>query len=279
MYKYNPEILHYLISFKCNQKCTKCSHWKFEYKEELLDVETFLRNLSILKSLREICIVGGEPLLYRNKILKILKFVSKDVRIVIVTNGVLLTEKLISEIFQYNVHIVISIDTMDRDFWKFVRGTNSFDKVFSNLEFAQRILPPEKLSIQSVLSEETKFHVTEVAKYASKLGIYHSIQPYIQEGFEGKWTPINLKNENLETDFERCYSTGRNLSIMPNGDVFTCFQQSEIEGCKRPLGNLKNESLDRILSSNYTEHVLQMMHQCHLPCKVLKCNQMRNYDA
>jgi MoaA/NifB/PqqE/SkfB family radical SAM enzyme len=280
MYKYNPKVLHYLISFECNQKCSKCSHWKFKYYEEkLLDIELFIKNLPLLKLLSEICIVGGEPLISKNKILKILDSVPPNVKTVIVTNGVLLNKNLIRDFSKYNMHFVVSIDTLDRDFWNFVRGSDSFDKVINNVEYARKALNPDKLSIQSVLSEETKSHVSEVANYAKKLGVYHSIQPYITEGFEGSWTPIKLENQNLGKSFEKCYSTGRNLSIMPNGDVFTCFQQSKIEDCEKPLGNLKYETLDRILSSNYTEQVMKKMYICNLSCKVLKCNQIGDCNA
>lgn len=230
MYKYNPKVLHYLISFECNQKCSKCSHWKFKYYEELLDIELFIKNLPMLKLLSEICIVGGEPLISKNKILKILSSISPNVRTVIVTNGVLLNKNLIRYFSKYNVHFVVSIDTLERDFWNFVRGSDSFDKVINNVEYARRILSPEKLSIQSVLSEETKSHVSEVAKYAKKLGVYHSIQPYILEGFKGSWTPIKLENESLEKNFEKCYSAGRNLSIMPKGGCIYLFSTKRDSG-------------------------------------------------
>jgi len=77
-----------------------------------------------------LCIVGGEPLLFKNEIYEILHGISNtNIRTVIITNGVLMDKGFIDYISDYNSHIVTSIDTVDREFWKFVRGANSYDVV------------------------------------------------------------------------------------------------------------------------------------------------------
>jgi len=183
-------------------------------------------------------------------------------------------QSFIDQIKDFNIHLVVSIDTIDREFWKFVRGSDSFDLVFRNLDYAIRTLQPSQLSIQSVLAEETKGHVIQVGEFANSHNIYHSIQNYIQEGFEGHWTPIVTPTENNSPEDESsCYAAGRNISIMPNGDVYTCFQQSWIQGCEKPIGNLNANALDGMLSSQYTADVLSRMELCNKSCKVLKCNQ------
>ncbi len=160
---------------------------------------------------------------------------------------------------------------MDKKFWKFVRGVNSYDVVIKNLEYAINILDPTQISIQSVLSQETQPYLKEVAEYASTKNIYHSIQDYIKEGFEGSWTEIKKNNAFLSNQ-QTCFAADRNLSIVQNGDVYTCFQQTWIKGCNKPLGNLHTQEMPTILSSNYASLVSKKMKLCNLSCKVLKCN-------
>ncbi|MFW6015935.1 MAG: SPASM domain-containing protein, partial [bacterium] len=82
------------------------------------------------------------------------------------------------------------------------------------------------------------------------------------------------KQQTSEIINKQCYAAGKNLSVMPNGDVFTCFQQELIPGCQKAIGSLKNDNLDELIRSDYIMKILEKMQECDLPCKVLKCNQM-----
>jgi len=260
-------------TIQCNQRCTKCSHWKYKDKADRLPTKKIIDAILNIPTAIELCIVGGEPLLFKSEIYEILKGISEtDIRTIIITNGVPMDAVFIDTIAEYNIHVVVSIDTMDREFWKFVRGTNSYDKVFKNLEYAHEKLSSAELSVQSVLSKETKPHMEAVSKYAKSKNIYHSIQDYISEGFEGHWTPLENKIVSIPDTSQQCYAADRNLSIMQNGDVFTCFQQNWISECQSPLGNLNQQNMDEILNSDYAEKVSSKMRVCNLPCKVLKCN-------
>ncbi len=125
---------------------------------------TYDLNFVSISTATELCIVGGEPLLFKTEIYEILQGISNtDIRTVIITNGVSIDKEFINTVSKYNIHIVVSIDTMDKEFWKFVRGTNSKEKVLKNFEYATTILTPAQISIQSVLSKETQPHIAEVA--------------------------------------------------------------------------------------------------------------------
>lgn len=260
-------------TIECNQRCTKCSHWKYKDKAERLSTQKVINAILSIPTVKELCIVGGEPLLFKEEIYEILEGISEsDVRTVIVTNGVPMDKDFIEKVSKYNIHLVVSIDTMDDEFWKFVRGANSKDKVLGNFEYARTQLTPAQISIQSVLSEETEPHIDSVSLYAQSNGVYHSIQDFVTEGFEGSWTPLKRKKAFVPDSEQQCYSADRNLSIVQNGDVFTCFQQSWINGCEKPLGNLNDSDINKILSSSYAIDVSAKMRLCNLPCKVLKCN-------
>ena len=270
---YQPTNIYYMNTIECNQKCTKCSHWKYKDKADRLPTEKFVRAILNIPSAQELCIVGGEPLLFKNEIYEILEGISKtNIRTVIITNGVPMDEEFIRVVSRYNIHIVVSIDTMEVEFWKYVRGANSRDKVFSNFEYATTQLTPAQISIQSVLSKETAPHMEAVSEYAKSKNVFHSVQDYISEGFEGSWTALENKKAFVPDTEQQCYAAGRNLSVIQNGDVHTCFKQSWIKGCEKPLGNLNSQSMDEILASSYSLNVSEKMKVCNLPCKVLKCN-------
>jgi MoaA/NifB/PqqE/SkfB family radical SAM enzyme len=202
-------------------------------------------------------------------ILEIIKEISSDIKTTIITNGVLADKEFIDNIKGTNTHIVFSIDTIDRDFWTFVRGQDTYSRVFENFYYALDNLNPCQLSVQSVLSKETSQHVKEVGKWLANLGIYHSIQYYISNGFGGTWTEIINKTIESNTN---CIAYRYNMSIVPNGDVFTCFQQQLISDCQKPLGNIMKDSFSDIVGTRYFQSVIDRMKMCCLPCKVLKCN-------
>ncbi len=262
-----PTNVFYMIDKKCNEKCSKCDHWQSKSIKDVnsCDVATFV---SRLPNVKELCIVGGEPLLYKNDILHIIEILPY-IRIVIITNGVLADEAFLKSISHKNIHIVFSIDTIDKTFWEFVRGTKSYQKVMNNFYNALRILHKEQISVQSVLSKQTQDHIKNVEKMCKNYGIYHSIQDYIAE-FNGKWDKVNIP-QNIKADTS-CKAYISNLSIFPNGDIYTCFQQNLIANCQKPIGNIF-QTPQEILQNPYMQFVLNQMQKCSFSCKVLKCNQ------
>ena len=271
-----PTHLYYLISLACNERCTKCHHWAVRPPPKPIDAGLIADAVNSMPWLEEFCIVGGEPLLFRERIIHILKSIADHpCRTVLITNGVLLDSAFVALVAQLNIHIVVSIDTVDREHWQFVRGRDTWEQVMNNLRQARKQLRADQLSVQSVLAQETKDHLAGVRLLCEELGIHHSIQDYMTEGFNGEWTAMPSAEKKIP-DHEPCHAAGRNLSIMPNGDVFTCFQQSWIPNCQSPLGNLRAVPMPQMLSSDYMDSVQAAMSRCNQPCKVLKCNQKNN---
>ena len=273
MKSFSPTNLYYLISFACNERCTKCHHWAIRPAFTPLDSSLVAQAINSLPDLTEFCIVGGEPLLFRDRIISLLTAIKNHpCRTVLITNGVLMDAAFIDRISRLKIHIVVSIDTVDRKHWQFVRGRDTMDTVLGNLRYARNVLRPDQLSIQSVLAQETKKYLADVRALADELGVYHSIQDYMAEGFGGEWTAMPAHEKRVPEN-EICHAAGRNLSVLPNGDVFTCFQQSWMPGCQKPLGNLTRDQIAGMISNEYATGVQAAMRQCNLPCKVLKCNQ------
>jgi len=264
--------MYYLISLRCNERCSKCSHWKVREQSSRVSTAKVIQAVLDLPDLCELCLVGGEPLIQKGTVLDILDGISNTgVKTVLVTNGVACSPRFIDTVKHFNLHIVFSIDTVDQIYWSYVRGNDSYRIVMDNFQYAVDNLHPEQISVQSVLSQETEEHVREVAEFCKRIDRFHSVQHYIQQGFEGEWTELAQKADDAPCG--SCQAAWRNLSIMPDGNLFTCFQQPLMLGCEAPLGNLEEASIKQILSSPYTAKVNACMKACDLPCKVLKCNQ------
>jgi len=275
---FEPTDLFYLTSLRCNERCTKCSHWKVRDHPTMVSPELVIEAVRGVESARELCIVGGEPLVYRRRVLTILRGIADlPVRTTIVTNGVLATPEFIDQVSALHIHFVVSIDTLDPERWRWVRGRDSMDVVLRNFDYMQGTLRPDQVSVQSVLSEETREDVAAVGEWCVERGTYHSIQHYIEGGFDGSWTPITTSpsqsGPDLGPELGPCVAADRNLSIMPDGSVFTCFQQPLMPFSSRPIGRLGVDSIGEMLDSAYTATVLNRMRTCDLPCKVLRCNQ------
>lgn len=56
--KYNPLHIYYMITIQCNQKCTKCSHWKQKDKADRLPIEKIVQAIKSISTAKEFCIVG-----------------------------------------------------------------------------------------------------------------------------------------------------------------------------------------------------------------------------
>ena len=276
--EFQPTELFYLVSLRCNERCTKCSHWKVREHPEMVAPELVAAAVRSVPTAREFCIVGGEPLVYGSRVLSILRGIADlPVRTTIVTNGVLCKPAFVDELRPLDIHLVFSIDTLDRDRWQWVRGRDSMDAVLRNMDYIRETLRPGQLSVQSVLAEETHEDVAAVGRWCAEQGIFHSIQHYVQSGFDGSWTPPATTAPGLSAvigpELGPCIAGGRNLSIMPDGSVFTCFQQPLMPQCERPIGRLGELPVRDMLQSAYTRSVQEQMRTCDLPCKVLRCNQ------
>lgn len=154
-----PDMLQLCFTFRCNLKCQMCnmSEKMEKSKQEKVPYElpfSLMKNLifqTYNMKIKEVYFVGGEPLI-EGKIFELIKYASDlGMTTVINTNGVLLNEEKINNIFESGLSCVtFSIDGPDRKTHDAVRGENVFDGVTYNLE---------KLLLARSKKEEAKLRV------------------------------------------------------------------------------------------------------------------------
>jgi MoaA/NifB/PqqE/SkfB family radical SAM enzyme len=264
--------LIYMITSRCNERCAKCGIWKNpEPVTEHLKVTAFIDCLRALHhNLYQITLTGGEPLLYQEDVLLIAEEAANHkVPMVIVTNGVLVTEFFLERYAKLGHKLVFSIDTLEKEKWEAFRGKDSYDKVMTNLQLAYKFLG-KNLRIQSVYAEETKDDIPKIKGLCKQMDIKHVSQPYMD--FGGVWHVTKQMSEKSEKKDDVICAARKNICIYPNGDVVKCFDHYRIPLAKEPLGNIGKESIIEILCKKRATEISKIMKTCNFSCKYLSCN-------
>ncbi len=98
-HQFRPLLSYLFTEFKCNVDCHYC--WAYNNKVKGMTEETAIRSINWLKSngCRVIAIMGGEPLLRRDFIIKVVDYGTKNgFFMYLPTNGILMNEDFIDRI-------------------------------------------------------------------------------------------------------------------------------------------------------------------------------------
>lgn len=261
--------LIYMITRRCNERCTKCGIWeKPETDADHIKISEFLNCLkSLHHNLYQVTLTGGEPLLFMEDVLLIAEEAFKlNVPMIIVTNGTLITRDFLIKYSKLGHTLVISIDTLEKEKWPLFRGRDSYEVVMRNLHLSREILG-NRLRIQSVYSYETQDNIPKIAAFCKELNILHTIQPYMD--FGGNWHETDKEKE---LNNEVPCAARKNICIYPNGQVVKCFDHHRILLAKEPLGNIGDDDIISILCSKRSTEISKIMKTCNFPCKYLSCN-------
>jgi len=109
----------------CNLNCAYCDHFTPLAKENILNIEDIIKDFKLLKKVFDkvgtIYILGGEPLLHPSlsDIFLPLRTIYPDSEIVIITNGILLseqTDEFWSKLKQYNIALSMTKYPLNVDY-------------------------------------------------------------------------------------------------------------------------------------------------------------------
>ncbi|MBI5360592.1 MAG: radical SAM protein [Planctomycetes bacterium] len=132
------------ITMHCNLRCTHCYNKNLLHKNsgELSSDEiiNFLKSAKkILSKSPSLTILGGEPLLYPDKLLSVARYAVKNgFNAIVSTNGTLITEKIAAEIRKAGLHVQVSVDGHNAPMNDAVRGIGVFDKLKKGIEILAR---------------------------------------------------------------------------------------------------------------------------------------------
>jgi len=131
-----PYMIDWAITNKCNLKCLHCRGMA----DEELESETILRVAREIPLLKPgwVIIEGGEPLL-RNELFQIIETMHRNnIKVYIISNGILLDEDIAKRFAALQVNLMISIDGADKVSYERIRKGASFEKLKESVALANR---------------------------------------------------------------------------------------------------------------------------------------------
>ena len=191
------------ITNQCNLRCTYCYVYKTsDSMNENLANEALKKIIADAKkhSFKKITVKfsGGECLLKLPQVLDLVHFgreLAKDAKIdiefVVLTNGVLLTEKIASTLKQENVRVAVSLDGLERyhDSQRiFANGLGSFKFVEKGIENLLKAKVPFNVSV--TITSKNVENIPDLTKYLLKRNIpfafnFYRENPHVKEELEG----------------------------------------------------------------------------------------------
>ena len=150
------DYLRLSITDRCNLRCRYCMPNGIVSlpMSEILSVEEILFTVSVLAELgiKKIKVTGGEPLVRKGCItlVKQLKQIPGIEEVTITTNGILLKENLQPLLDAGLDAINISLDTLDKEKYKFITGFDCLEQVLLSVDDAVNSSIPVKINTVSV---------------------------------------------------------------------------------------------------------------------------------
>ncbi len=164
------------VTRKCNSKCVFCpiGNEKAKIKEGEVGTEEMKKVFDQFAELNILAVsfLGGEPFL-RKDVFDIAEY-GGDLGIItqVSTNGLNLAEKVDRATSAFDV-IVVSLDTLDPEKYKYLRGVDKYEKVIEGIKAAQAISEENRCNIllNTVVSSKNIEDIPDVIKYSVKLGV------------------------------------------------------------------------------------------------------------
>lgn len=163
-----PITFCYHIGYDCNLSCDYCLSKNNITKYTEKDLSNYIKYIEEWKPLR-VVISGGEPLIYINKLSKILKHLkSNGINTIVSTNGILIKEvysKVRSLIDWYD----ISLPAISKETYLKVRGKDKFEEVLEGIDLL--IGKNEHVRLAFTINKHNISEILDIPKFAISHGI------------------------------------------------------------------------------------------------------------
>jgi MoaA/NifB/PqqE/SkfB family radical SAM enzyme len=165
-----PDTLQLSITSRCNLRCEMCSAWKDANKADELTLEEIKNVISQCKEwgVKEINLCGGEPLI-SEIIFEVIDFAkASDMRVILTTNGTLITEDIAKRLIQSKLDIItISVDGARAATHDKIRvQPGAFDKIMQGVRHLNNC-PDAKKLIKVFILTLSNYNFDELEEYFS----------------------------------------------------------------------------------------------------------------
>ncbi len=266
-----PLLAIFEANLRCNSACGYCGLPLNEGRYEMTREEIRRVFAGLYRDgLRFVFVQGGEPLLRRDlpEILEDLH--ATGFKLSLITNGSKFTPALVARLAKLPINLSVSLDTLDRERYRRIRGADLLPDVLAGLELLTEFPHPKFLTC--IVSEANREEVAAVVRFARTrgfmpvVGAYHwDIERYGKVDLTLQYqrqAAVSLFRQLLETDLvprgyfreylrdnvrwlsgeglEPCDAGRYSIAIDASGNVAPCL-------ALKHAGNLLQSSLDEIL--------------------------------
>lgn len=266
------------ITQHCNLNCPMC-YSKDEMRNKFVDLplDTWKENINNIRNagFERLVFSGGEPLIYPH-IKEVLEYCStlKFHEIVLITNGLLITDDILETLKNNVDSLCVSLDGYNEEINKKVRGEGNFEKTVSKIKLLRENNIP--VNIIATIYKENIDDIKKYTEFANKLNCTISFSLFTKSGEALKNQEMEQSKEQLEgltkyllegdmdeiifdnipvvkgiTYKENCGAGEYLISVNADGNVYPCHFMMKSELC---MGNLSNESIETILSKGICHH-------------------------
>ncbi len=126
-------------------------------------------------------IQGGEPLLRKDIVDIVDIFISRSIKPTVITNGVFLTYELAEQLASRHCNLTLSIDSLEREKYAYLRGSDDLPKVLDNIERIAGITQHlGNWAITSTITKQSELgDIIRIYEFAKEHGFMFAIRPYI----------------------------------------------------------------------------------------------------
>ncbi len=262
-----------ILTTKCNLKCKYCFYNNDTYSINNADLDLpkfyeFFDNITVKSPIDRLTITGGEPLL-RKDLLTFISEISKKVRnILILTNGILLTEQILKDIFKNNVKLGISLDSLNDSYGNKFRGKHS--ELLKSLQLIHSLGYASKVTLNTTISPNNLTDVEDIVHFSEEMGFSlnlnlmdsHNLLSWDTATVDQKEQLLSIikdhyNNEsnsfhyrlakflisNTQYTIPNCMFSSKSIIIDSDGSIVPCFHNKTI------IGNIEDE-VDFILRNH-----------------------------
>lgn len=196
-----PITLCYHIGYNCNLKCDYCLSKNVITQQVKTDLDDYIEYIKGWNPLR-LVISGGEPLLYMDKLVRILeKLKNQGIYTFLSTNGILIKKeyfRLQGLVDWYD----ISLPAIDKETYMYVRGEDKFDDIIESIKLLKN--NGERVRLTFTVNEKNKEDILDFPEFAIRHGIDNIRIGHTFSNVDGKLVDELWKEEYVkEIDFYR----------------------------------------------------------------------------
>lgn len=241
----------------CTSRCATCR--KYTWPNVQLNVDTIKKTLKVLKDkfgLSTVVFSGGDPILYRN-LFEVLHYCKElGIEYSLITTLITKNKDILRYIAENAYRIHVSIDSMDPELYKDIRGVDALGIVEENISFVQEIrtkmkkIPVRISSTMSKLNYDEPIDLYNFAKRTGCLLNFYKVHTWkememsmLQEheffnqmkciALDEKTKCKSITNSRAILDMQysydtesahckKCYLPDINCTIDSNGDIYPC---------------------------------------------------------